>query len=101
MSTLSTTCPSGILPSAMPERAHQFITQLKAKGVKRVPPSMFLFERAMSPAIIWQPPPKSRQNQAAVRRAAGVIEMPRATGSRAAQPMERPRRPRGVGSAKG
>src|SRR5687767_6213963 len=93
----------GGFPVARLSSAHQFITQLNEKVVRSVPPSMFLFAKLMTPAKNWQPPPKRRQNHAAVcipSTVSAVVD-PNAIGKRDAQPMARPKSPSAVGSANG
>ena len=74
--------------------------QLNEKAVRMVPPKRFLLAKFISPAMSWQPPPKRRQNIAAVLKPAGVSACPKAMGVSAAQPMARPMSPSGVGLAK-
>src|SRR5690349_5666950 len=88
-----------IIASAVEWRLHQFMIQLNENAVSTVPPKRFLLAKFISPARSWQPPPKRRQNIAAVFRPAGVRAWPKAMGVRAAQPMARPMRPSGVASA--
>ncbi len=51
---------------------HQFKIQLNENAVSTVPPNRFLFAKFMMPARNWHPPPKSRQNIAAVFSPEGV-----------------------------
>ena len=90
---------SGTVPAATDESAHQFMIQLNEKAVRMVPPNWFLLAKFISPATSWQPPPKSRQNIAAVFSPAGVSPCPNAMGVSAAHPMARPMSPSDVGSA--